>query len=120
MISKLKYLFALALTFTATPVWGQVTAPGGDANQVQSQTSIGDLQTVVSEIFTILVYFIFPSVATLYLALSGYRYIIAQGNPDLVEKAKRSLLYSVYGVLLTYASAALINLFAKSLNVPGI
>lgn len=85
------------------------------ADGIQSQSSITSLQDTVTNIFSKLI-FIFPLVATLYLVLSGYRYIVAQGNQDLVEKAKKSLLYAVFGVVITYAAVAIIFTVGKALG----
>jgi hypothetical protein len=85
------------------------------AAEIVSQTNFTSLQLVVTKIFGVLMLFL-PAVATLYLALSGYRYIIAQGNPDLVEKAKKSLTYAVLGVIVAYSSVLIINLFARPLG----
>ena len=100
------------------------TDPGGGGGaennnngpkEIKSQTSIGSLQDIPSAILTLLFGFL-PGVATFYLILTGYRYIVAQGNQELTEKAKKSLTYAVYGVIIAYASAAIILLFAKALN----
>lgn len=87
----------------------------GGPTEIRSQTSIGSIQDIPSAILTLLFGFL-PGVATLYLILTGYRYIVAQGNQELTEKAKKSLTYAVYGVIIAYASAAIILLFAKALD----
>ena len=85
------------------------------ANTIQSQSHIDNLADVPGEIITVLIGLL-PAVATLYLVLSGYRYMVAQGNPELVEKAKKSLLYAVFGVLISYAAAAVIYTVAQALG----
>lgn len=94
---------------------GGTSGGGGGPKEIKSQTSIGSLQDIPSAILTLLFGFL-PGVATLYLILTGYRYIVAQGNQELTEKAKKSLTYAVYGVIIAYASAAIILLFAKALD----
>lgn len=84
-------------------------------NQIQSQTKWTSLGKIAERIFQVMLVFL-PAIATIYLAISGYRYMIAQGNPDLVEKAKKSLTYAVVGVVLAYASVLIIRLIAGTLR----
>lgn len=83
--------------------------------RVQSQSNIGSLQEVVTAIFNVLMIFL-PSIAVLYIVVAGYRYIISQGNPDLAEKAKKSLSYAVWGVIIAIASVVFIKMVANSLG----
>lgn len=85
------------------------------ADKIQPQTGLNSLQDLPQAILTILFGFL-PGVATFYLILTGYRYIVAQGNQELTEKAKKSLTYAVYGVIIAYASAAIILLFSDALG----
>lgn len=91
-----------------------VASPAAAAT-IQSQSGIKDLQGAVAAIYQVMIVF-FPGIATVYLILTGYRYIIAQGNPDLVEKAKKSLTYAVFGVIIAYSSVALVLVFSKALS----
>lgn len=86
-------------------------------NRVQPQTNINRLDQIPGLVLTVLFAFL-PAVATFYLILTGYRYIVAQGNPDLTEKAKKSLTYAVFGVIVAYVSAAIIMLFANAVGFP--
>ena len=89
--------------------------PDKNPKQIHSQTGFGDIGEPVAAIFKWLIIFL-PTVATLYLIISGYRYIVAQGNQELVEKAKKSLLYAVYGFIISIASVALIVLVSQALG----
>jgi hypothetical protein len=90
-------------------------ASAQSASKIDSQTGLTRLSEVPQAIVHVMIIFL-PGVATLYLVLSGYRYIIAQGNPDLIEKAKKSLTYAVYGVILAYASVAIIVLLGHQFD----
>ncbi len=106
-LSKLVFLAAALLA--ATPA---------KAARIHSETKYDDLQSLFSGrggIYWTLIIFL-PVIATFFLVLSGYRYIVSQGNPDLVEKAKRSLLYAVFGVLVAYSSVAIIALLGQTLS----
>lgn len=104
-----------------------IAAQGGPKADEQTQnrignagsgggTELGSIQEAFTALSNVLILFL-PGVATVYFIISGYRYIVAQGNPDLVEKAKKSLTYAVFGVIIAYASAALILTFGKGIGV---
>lgn len=56
------------------------------------------------------------SVAVLFMVLGGFQYITAAGNPDQMQKAKMTLLYSVVGLILILLSYAVIKFFTSSLG----
>lgn len=57
------------------------------------------------------------AVAVLFLTLGGYRYITSQGNQELAEKAKKTILYSVLGLIIIFVSYVVFLLIAQALNV---
>lgn len=109
------------LTVLLSPAftWAQGNVPEADPsknNRIGSQTDLTSLQAVAEGLFKVLIVFL-PGVATLYLILSGYRYIVAQGNPDMVEKAKKSLTYAVFGVVLAYSSVLVMLIVGRQLGI---
>lgn len=91
------------------------SADAAMAQGIDSQTSFGSLGDVLVAFFEVLIRFI-PGVAIVYLAISGYRYMTAQGNPDMVEKAKKSLTYAIVGVIVAFTAVLIIELFARQLG----
>ena len=87
-----------------------------DANNIQSLTDFGSLEEVPKVIFLLLIRFL-PAIATIYMVISGYRYIVSQGNPDLMEKAKKNLTYAVVGVIVSYSAFLIVRLIGKQLNL---
>ena len=55
--------------------------------------------------------------AILFMILGGYRYVTSQGNPELADKAKKTLLYSVIGLTVVMGSYALLRLVTDALDV---
>lgn len=103
------------LFFPLTLLAVLATSGIAQAQGIDSQTSFGSLGDVLVAFFEILIRFI-PGIAIIYLAISGYRYMTAQGNPDMVEKAKKSLTYAIVGVIVAFSSVLIIELFAKQLG----
>lgn len=103
--------FLLLLTALWLPAFVSAAGP----SKVESQSNIGSLQEVVTAIFNVLMVFL-PSIAVLYIVVAGYRYIVSQGNPDMAEKAKKSLSYAVWGILIAIASVVFIKMVANALG----
>lgn len=65
-----------------------------------------------NEIKTILgiVYGIAGALAVLYIIISGFRYIISDGDPQKAAQAKQGILYAVIGIVVVI-SAQVITIF---------
>lgn len=85
------------------------------AASITKQTDIPSIEQVPRRIFSLLLIFL-PAIATIYLAIAGYRYIVSQGNQDLMEKAKKNLTYAVVGVVVAYSSFVIIRLVGNQLG----
>jgi uncharacterized membrane protein YidH (DUF202 family) len=72
-------------------------------------------QNTVSQVIEMLLIFA-AAIAMIYLILGGYRYITAQGDRDTSEKAKKTVLYAVIGLVVTMGAVAIFSLANNSLN----
>lgn len=62
--------------------------------------------------------FIFAgAVAVIFIILGGYRYVTSQGNRELAEKAQKTLLYAVVGLIIVFTAFLIFNLIATRLEV---
>ncbi len=52
-------------------------------------------------------------VATGYFVVGGFTYITSSGNPQKLEKAKRTILYSGLGLSITIAAFVISNIVTK-------
>ena len=57
------------------------------------------------------------TVALLFLIIGGYQYITSAGNPDQLQKAKTTLLYSIIGLAIAILAFIIINAVLSSLGV---
>jgi len=73
---------------------------------------VNALQSVIN-----LMLFPIGLIAVLGLITGGYQYIMAAGNPELLERAKKTILYSVIGLIAIIASWAILYFIAQSLGV---
>lgn len=52
-------------------------------------------------------------IATGFFVVGGFGYITSSGNPENLEKAKRTLLYSAIGLAITIGAFVLSNIVAE-------
>lgn len=71
-------------------------APGGLGAPLEGAT-------ILERMFSLLVVFA-GAAAIIFLLLGGYRYMTSRGNEEQVEKAKKTILYSVIGLLLIFSA----------------
>ena len=71
----------------------------------------GYLDTVLKIVFAIA-----ASVAVLMIAINGFRYIVARGEPGATASAKDGILYSVVGLLITMVAYSIVVFVVRGLN----
>lgn len=73
------------------------TLPQTDANGVK-------IQTVLQAVFVIA-----GSVALLVASLGAFKYVVSQGDPQAVEKAKNTILYAIIGLVVALSAWTLVT-----------
>lgn len=48
-------------------------------------------------------------VALIVMVLSGIKFVLSQGNPDEVNKARNSIIYSAIGLVIAISAATIVN-----------
>ncbi len=51
-------------------------------------------------------------VSVIFIIIGGYKYVISQGNPGDVEKAKGTIIYAIVGLVITMMAFAIVQLVA--------
>lgn len=64
----------------------------------------GTINTAFLVLFTII-----GGIAFLFLVIGGTRYVMSQGNPENIQKAKNQIQYSLIGLIITALAAAIVN-----------
>lgn len=60
------------------------------------------------------------AVSVLFIVIGGFYFIIAQGEPQNIEKAKKILVYVVIGLIVAFGAEGILSLILNALNVsPG-
>ena len=55
-------------------------------------------------------------IAVLFLIIGGFQYITASGNPDQLEGAKKTIMYSVIGIIVVVISWAIVYFITSRLG----
>lgn len=66
------------------------------------------LDRIIDWLFTILLV-----VAAMFIVISAYFFVTAQGDPDQVKKARNFVLYTLVGVLVAFGARGLVQLMRQ-------
>ena len=99
---------------SASDVIGQSAqnACGTSCNTNLSETNI------IDNIAGVLV-FIVGSVSVIMIIIGGLRYVMSQGDPGAVNKAKSTIMYSIVGVVVAVIAYAIIQFVTDILSKTG-
>jgi len=81
-------------------------------NPLKGVNSIGDLVYKVIDFFMGLSYV----VLAIFLILSGFKFVKAQGNPEELEDAKRTFKFTIIGGLLLIGANTIVKVLEKLIN----
>lgn len=117
------FLFAVVLTgliVAVFPVAAQI-APisGADCTTLGIQCTGNEDQSSVISFITNLVNIVLGLVgiiAAIFIVIGGIRLIISQGDSDDYEKAKKTVLYAVLGLVLIGIAAVLVNFTINAIS----
>ncbi|MCY1144029.1 pilin [Actinoplanes sp. Pm04-4] len=91
---------ALILLLTAVPVWAAAPGP---------PPAVNDLATVINNL-RYWVMSIIGGVATLFLCLGGFRYLMAGGDPSEIERAKTAFKSAAIGYALALLAPVILTI----------
>jgi hypothetical protein len=67
-------------------------------------------------VITGIVFGITASIALLMIVISGFRYIVAHGDPNATAQAKNTILYAVIGLLVSVTAYSIVIFVIKGLS----
>lgn len=96
--------------------------PGASVSQIENPLKSDDVQDILENILD-LVTVIGSIILVLFIIFSGYKFVMAQGNPGKISEAKNILIATVIGgaILLgaNIIANAVINTVKETINVEG-
>ena len=78
----------------------------------QSSGDIGQVESFIRNVIQVIAG-LAGLIATGFFVVGGFGYITSSGNPENLEKAKRTLLYSAIGLAITIGAFVLSNIVAQ-------
>lgn len=118
MIKTLRVLALMAgvlAGLSAAPVQAQGvwSACSGSSSAICADQT--EATTMAERIVTTLLV-VLGAVAVIMIIWSGYKYVIARGDPANVKTAKDSLLYAVIGLIVASLAFAIVNLVMRAVE----
>ena len=106
-MKKTLIINALILSFLMLPDVAYAQTASGNVNQIVTflKSIVGVLTTVGSV------------VAVIFFAIGGFSYMTSSGNPESLERAKKTIIYSAVGltiVLGAYIFTGIVNQLAST------
>jgi len=89
----------VTLLFTASPVFAQ----SADVAKVQSF-----IQSIIQVLLTVV-----GSLSVVFFIFGGFRYITSTGNPESMDGAKKTILYSAIGLAIALGAFVLSNIVSQ-------
>ncbi|HET7302182.1 MAG TPA: pilin [Candidatus Saccharimonadales bacterium] len=79
--------------------------PGGSRNNATA----GTIQTIFNIVLGIA-----GAIAMLIIVIAGLQYILSQGNPQAVGKAKNAIIYGLVGLVITMLAFVIVGYVVRS------
>ncbi|MFA5933180.1 MAG: pilin [Microgenomates group bacterium] len=98
-----KIIYTSSLLLTALIVASPVFAAGADVSKVQTF-----IQSII-QIFVTLA----ALVATAFLVWGGFRYMTSSGNPESLDVAKKTIMFSAIGLAIVLGAYVLSNIVTQ-------
>lgn len=98
-----KFIVLQAFILTSLIVASPVLAQSADVTRVQN------FITNVIQVLVVLA----GSLASMFFVWGGVRYITSSGNPETLEGAKKTIMYSALGLTISLAALVLTNIVTQ-------
>lgn len=104
-------------TFLGIKPWNQylTTVDTGDGCKIEYPAEVGDTILKVSIAIVDMLVRLAGIVAFVYLVLSGFRFVLSQGDPSKEKSARSAAFNAVIGMVIAIISTSLIGFITRSL-----
>ena len=76
----------------------------------------GDPASSLRDKALVIVFGVLGAVSMLMIVLGGIRYIMSEGNPEAMSKAKNTIIYALIGLVVAVSAFAFISLVVKGVG----
>ena len=99
-MSKKIFTILMLVGLLAMPVMGIAT----DIDTLETYDVVDTLENIIDWVYTVVMI-----VAVIYMILGGFAYITAEGDPTKLEKAKKQILWALFGVGIVLLASGLVE-----------
>lgn len=97
------------IKITAITIYSHSLTQSIYAAFADSSTGVSSIESFIKSIITV-VASLAGLIATGFFVVGGFRYIISSGNPEHLDKAKKTIIYSSIGLAITIGAFVLSNI----------
>lgn len=84
-----------------------------DTSSLPNSGTAGDAPTKFLGVILQIVFGTTGAIALLIVVISGFRYVIASGDPGAVAKARSTIIYALIGLAVAMAAFSIVTLVVK-------
>lgn len=63
-----------------------------------------------------IVFAVLAGIAFISVVYGGFKYVLSQGQPEKIGKAKDIILYSIIGLIVAFSAFGIVNVFIKAIT----
>lgn len=116
LITAVIMLMPLFAAAEATSAFAQCN---GSSCQIKNPLAASNFCTLIKIILQAILMIGMP-IAVVFLVIVGFKFIVAQGKPEGIEKAKEDLLHTVIGIAIFLGAWAIAKIIASTLAGLGV
>lgn len=84
-------------------------------NDPLKNSGIVSIEGLVKTLLNVLIVIAAP-IVVIFIILSGFKYVTAQGDPGKLEEAKRALVYAIIGGVIIVGATAIFEIIVNTIN----
>jgi hypothetical protein len=89
----------------------QTTTTVIDTSGLPKATGSNAIATILNIVFALA-----ASIALLMVVLGGFRYIVANGDPNATSSAKNTILYAIIGLIVVITAYSIVTFVVKGIS----
>lgn len=92
---------------------------GGEIPELEGTAESTDVRATITSVLTYVLSFL-ALIAVVVIVIAGIRLIVSQGNEEERDKAKKTILYAVIGLLVVLFARVIVGFFTQQIIDDGV
>lgn len=111
-------LFFMGLITVPFFVFGQVGTGGGGPLELPNPLEVQSIPELIAEVFRNITIFVAPPIAAVMIIVGAFQMLTAGGNPEKFDRGKKTVFYTVVGLIVVLLGSVIAELIAEILGAP--